>query len=244
MKLIGIMILALLICENAHAQFNGGVKYIWQNDVTKINASVEIYSADIEKSKGCIYFITNVDTSFNSKPDSIFKQFIASSTVQCTIVKISFYNLYDSSKISQLSSELINFILPDVAKKYKNIAKATPILIGVNDYALVALHAAIFHSDKITNTALFFNEYQPNMVVCAALKSSSKLIKGKLFMYVNSEEENGLVTDSLAESLALNSSIVLYKYDDVNARVSKTIFTEAYNWLLADGNNYVLKTDD
>ena len=244
MKLFCIIISTLLFCYNANAQLNNGVKYIWQNEVTKINASVEIYETSIKKSKGSIYFITNVDTSFNSYSDSLFNQFVASATFQYNVVKISFYNLYDSSKMALFSNELMNYILPDVSKKYKFINKADAVISGVNDYAIVALHAAINYSDKINKTAIFFNEYQPSVLLCAELETSSKLIKGKLFMYVNSEEENGLMTDSLAENLALNSAILLYKFDDVNGAATKNIFTEAYNWLMADGNNYVLKMDN
>ena len=243
MKFLFAIIPFILFCENANAQFADTIKYVWQNETTKINASIEIYNAENTKSKGCIYFITHSDTSFKSISDSLFNKFIASSS-QLNIVKISFYNLYDTNKLSLFSTELINFILPDLAKKYKQLSNSTLILAGINDYALVALHAAMYNSEKINSTALFFNEYKPETAFSKELKSSPKQLKGKLFMYVNGGEENSLLTDSLAENLALNSSIILYKYDDENVQASKNIFTEAYNWLIADGNNYVLKTDD
>jgi hypothetical protein len=243
-KLFFAKILTIIFFVNADAQVIGTVKYIWQNEATKINASVEVYNTEHKKNKGCIYFITNVDTAFNSKSDSLFKQFIISSTLQYNVVKVSFYNVYDSSKLSFFSKELMDFILPDISKKYKFLDDADVVISGINNYALVALHTAINYSDKINKTALFFNDYQPDVMLCATLESSSKLIKGKLFMYVNTQDEEGLSTDSLAEKLALNSSILLYKYDDVNAHASQLIFTEAYNWLMADGNNYVLKTDN
>ncbi len=244
MKLLGVIILSILICQNTNAQLTTALKYIWQNDVTNINASVQIYETDNKKNKGSIYFVTNVDTTFNSYPDSLFKQFIASSTLQYTVVKISFYNLYDSSKISLFSKELMTFILPDINKKYRIIDKGSSIISGVNDYALIALYAATHYAEQINKTAIFFNEYIPNVLLCNELESSSKLLKGKLFMYVNSDGDNDLITNKLAENIALQSSIILYKYDDTNALASKYIFTEAYNWLMADGNNYVLKTED
>ncbi|MCY7292262.1 MAG: hypothetical protein LH615_08780 [Ferruginibacter sp.] len=244
MKLFCVIISAILFCDHLNAQLTSAVKYIWQNDSTKINASIEIYDTDNKKSRGSIYFITNVDTTFNSHPDNFFKQFIASSTLQYTFIKISFYPSFDSSKMSVFSKELMDFILPDVSKKYKLFSKGDAVISGINDYALVALHAAIHYSDKINKTAVFFNDYVPNVFLCNQLETSSRLIKGKLFMYVNGEEENSFITNTLAEKLAIYSPIVLYKYDDVNALASKYIFTEAYNWLMADGNNYVLKTED
>ncbi len=234
----------MLFCVIVNAQTINVVKYIWQNETTNTNASVEIYDTDRKKNKGCIYFITQVDTAFQSRQDSLFNQFIVSSSVQYAVVKISFYNKYDSSKLSLFSKELVDFILPDIAKKYKAIPKSNAILSGINEYALVALYAAIHNSNKINKTALFFNEYQPDYSLCEALESSAKKIEGKLFMYVNTKEEDDLMTDSLAENLALNSSVLLYKYDDVNAAASKNIFMEAYNWLMADGNNYILKIDN
>ena len=234
----------MLFCNNVNAQLANAVKYIWQNDSTKINASVEIFENDSKKSNGCIYFISNVDTTFNGYPDSLFKQFVASSTLQYNVVKISFYSLFDTSKMSVYSKELMSFILPDVMKKYKSLCKTDAVISGINDYALVALHAAIHYSDKINKTAVFFIDYLPNEFLCKELELSFKLIKGKLFMYVNGNEENSFSTDTLAENLALHSSIVLYKYDDDNAIATKYIFTEAYKWLMADGNNYILKTED
>lgn len=234
----------MLFCVSVNAQTINVVKYIWQNETTNTNASVEIYDTDRKKNKGCIFFITQVDTAFQSRQDSLFNQFIVTSTVQYAVVKISFYNLYDSSKLSLFSKELVDYILPDVAKKYKSIPKSNAILSGINEYALVALNTAIESSNKINKTALFFNEYQPNILLCEALESSAKKIEGKLFMYVNTKEGNGLITDSLAENVALNSSVLLYKYDDVDAAASKSIFMEAYNWLMADGNNYILKIDN
>lgn len=244
MKLLGLIISSLLFSLKIDAQILNAEKYIWQNETTKTTASVEIYDSDSKKSKGCIYFITNVDTAYNSRQDSLFKQFIVPSTGQYAVVKISFYNKYDSSKLSKFSTELVTYILPDVAKKYKTITKATAILSGVNEYAVVALYAAIHNSKIIDKTAIFFNEYQPDVSLCATQESSAKKIEGKLFMYVNTKDENVSITDSLAENLALNSSVLLYKYDDVSAAASKNIFKEAYNWLMADGNNYILKTDD
>ena len=244
MKLLCVTILLLLHCVSVNAQTINAVKYIWQNETAKTNASVEIYDTDSKKSKGCIYFITNVDTAYTSRQDSLFNQFIASSNSQYAVVKISFYDLYDSSKLSLYSTELVENILPDVGKKYKTISKSNTILSGVNEYAVLALYAAIHNSNKINKTALFFNEYQPDKLLCEVLESSAKKIEGKLFMYVNTKEENNFITDSLAENLALNSSLLLYKYDDADAGASKNIFLEAYNWLMADGTNYILKIDN
>ncbi len=244
MKLIGVIILAIIFCQHTNAQYTNASKYIWQNDLTKIKASVQIYETNYKKNNATIYFITNVDTTFNSYSDSLFTQFTASSILQYNVVKISFYDLYDTSKISLFSNEVINFILPDIIKKYKTIDKASTIISGVNDYAFIALYAATHYSDKINKTAIFFNEYMPNVMICNELAASSKLLKGKVFMYVNGEREDDFIINKLADNLALYSSIILYKYDDENSIASKYIFTEAYNWLMADGNNYVLKTED
>lgn len=244
MKSFCIIIFTIIFCHHANAQLNNEVKYIWQNEFSKINASVQIYKNSSKPTKGSIYFITNVDTIFNSHSDSIFKQFISSSSLQYDVIKISFYDLYDSSKLTLFANELINNILPDINKRYKNVIKKNAILSGVNGYALVALQAAIQYSNTIEKTAVFFNEYLPNKEVCKQLAAASKLMKGKLFMYVNVKEDENLVADELAESLALYSTIILYKYDDENGLASKYIFTEAYNWLMADGNNYILKSED
>lgn len=244
MKRLCFIICTIIICYQAKAQLPNDVKYIWQNDSSKINASVQIYKNIKKESKGVIYFITHVDTIYNSNPDSLFKQFISSSTIQYDVIRISFYESFDSSKLTLFSKELMEHILPDISKRYKNIIWKNPILSGINDYALVALQAAIQYPSTIEKTAIFFNEYIPNKEVSVKLGSSTKLMKGKLFMYVNVSENENLVADKLAENIALHSSLLLYKYDDENAKAANYIFTEAYNWLLADGNNYILRTED
>ena len=151
------IIIFTIFCHHANAQLNNEVKYIWQNEFSKINASVQIYKNSSKPTKGSIYFITNVDTIFNSHSDSIFKQFISSSSLQYDVIKISFYDLYDSSKLTLFANELINNILPDINKRYKNVIKKNAILSGVNGYALVALQAAIQYSNTIEKTAVFFS---------------------------------------------------------------------------------------
>ena len=244
MKLFSVIILSILFNEEIQAQVLNAEKYIWQSETTKTSASIEIFDNDYKKSKGYIYFISTVDTAYNSYADSLFTYILNSSANKSTLIKISFYPTLDSSKMSVLSEELMKFIIPDLTKKFSLFTKANAVLVGINDYGLVALHTATYYSDKINKTAVFFNNYLPDEFLCNQICLTASLIKGKLFMYVNGNDEIKVLTDKFAEKLALNSSILLYKYDEENADTSISIFTEAYNWLVADGNNYIITTED
>ena len=232
-----------MFCKTTQAQNSQFEKYIWQNENKKINASIEIYGSESIKSKSCLYLITGVDTTLNAQSKDITSKFVEGSAPDYKMVKITFYAPCDSTTNLLFSRELENFILPDVQKRY-NIDSSNIIFAGVNDYACVALHTSLQKRNKSNKTILFFNNYQPDDFVCQALENATRGLTGKIFMYVNSDEQSVSATNSLAESMALNSSVLLYKYDEGNTGVTTNILREACNWLLADGSNYILKKED
>lgn len=222
---------------------DSSIKYIWVNEKTPISAVIEIYGLQKSKSACSIYFLKNVDTVYNSGTDSLFQTFTNRPFLNCPIIKISFIN-YDSvsdKKIKLYSDAFIKLILPDIQKKYQQLNSNNLIVSGMNDFALVALFSGTINSFKINKTALFFNEDVDFSKITLLNLEGFKHLKGKLFIYVNHQNYDDVFTDSLASNIALTSPAVLYKYDNYANLLPFNIFIEAYKWLMAEGNNYIIE---
>lgn len=225
---------------------DSSLKYIWVNETSTVSAVIEIYGLQKSKSASIIYFLKNVDTVYNSYTDSLFQTFTNSSFLNCPVIKISFIN-YDSvsdKKIKLYSDAFIKLILPDIQKKYQQLKSNNVIVSGVNDFALVALFGATINSFKISKTALFFNDDVDFSKSTLLNLEAFKNLKGKLFIYVNHQNYDDVFTDSLASNIALASPAVLYKYDNYANLLPFNIFIEAYKWLMAEGNNYIIENTD
>ncbi len=248
MKLFFSIILATVIIFNSAAQsLDSSVKYIWKNEATNITASVKIYGLQQTNKSFCIFYLNSVDTVYNNISDSLFNAFVNISMLNCPVIKINFYNVADTvsgKKIKLYAEEFSKFILNDVQKKYPRIRTHNLIVSGVDYFAMVALSAAIDNPQKINKTALFFHDIENTALLGNVSVADAKKLKGKLYLYINSQNKEDKLADSLANDLALNSTIVLYKFVDFGSLETSSIFKEAYNWLLADGNNYIIRNND
>ena len=220
-------------------------KYIWTNEETKISASVEIFGLQLASKQYCVFYLTNVDTVYNNISDSLFKEFVNRSTLKCPIIKISFYNLLDSTppqKIRLYENALTKFIVADVQKRFPKINTQNLVITGIDFFAVVALAVAIKKPTQINKAALFFNE-EENVRLLNSVLSSAKRLKGKVYLFVNHKLSKDFI-ESPIEDLANNSSIDLYKFDYFGDLLPSSIFEEAYHWLLAEGNNYIIRNND
>ena len=246
--LISAILIFLFSFNNVTAQVvDTTVKYIWKNEETKFTAAIEINGLQSKKNNSIIYFLKEVDTVYNFHSDSLFEAFTNNSLLNCIIVKISFYNLGDSiseKKIKLFSDEFCNKIVPDFLQKFKLPPTANLIISGINNLAQVALYSTLKNYKKINKTALFLNSNISQSLLNIFNNEDYQHLFGKLFIYVKHENNIESFTDSLAVKLALASSGVIYKYDDFESRLPVNIFFDAYKWLIAEGNNYIIKTND
>lgn len=248
MKLFLSFILVFFIFFYSKAQtVENTVKYIWKNDVTNISASVEIYGLQKSNNSFCIFYLNSADTVYNNISDSLFNYFVNISTLNCPVIKINFYNFLDTvpqHKIKLYAKEFSEFILADISKKYLQINTGNLLVSGIDIFGAVALFSAINDPLKINKTALFMNENKESVLSLTVSATDAKKLKGKLYLYVNHQESYTGFTDSLANNIGINSSAVLYKYDVFDKRISTAVISEAYKWLLADGNNYIIEDVD
>lgn len=238
-----ILILSLYFEVTAQSQ-DSNIKYIWKNDLSNIAAAINIYGSQQNKNSFCIFYLNSVDTVYNNISDSLFNEFANISSLICPVVKISFYNIPDTNstiKMKSYAEEFTNFILTDVLKKLPSVKSNNFIVSGLDFYAAVVLYAATTNAKKINKTALFLHETDNAGILKNIGSADLKKLKGKMYIYVNHQQSEKLFADVLATDIVLNSNVVLYKFDHFGNYQSSFIFDEAYNWLLADGNNYIIR---
>ena len=245
MRIFATIISFLLFSFAPHAQtLESNHKYIWKNDKSGISAAVEIYGLNQSNPSFCIFFLNSVDTVYNNVSDSLFNEYANISSLKCPIVKISFYNNLDTASAIRMklyAEEFSNFIIADALKKLPAVKADNYIVSGIDFFAAVVLYASSTNAKKINKTALFLNETDNASLLKSIGQTDLKKLKGKLYLYVNHQHKEKLFADSVATDIALNSNIVLYKFDHFSTYESSFIFDEAYNWLLADGNNFIIR---
>ena len=249
MKNLVIIIISVFSCFKTVAQqTDNSIKYIWKNDTTNITAAVEIHGLQkYNKSSFCIFYLNSVDTAFKSFSDSLFNSFVNISNLNCPLIKISFYNdvaPVTGKKATSFADEFSYSILGDIQKKYPQLKTNMSIVSGLNFFAIVALVISSNNPLKINKTALFFNENTHIDLSGIIGLAEAKKLKGKIYLYVNHQKTSESFVDTLANFLALNSSAVLYKLDHYVSIDTLADFEEAYYWLMAEGNNYIIKNED
>jgi hypothetical protein len=220
-------------------------EYKWESNDGKTVAQISIKPAvENASNKTILYFITMQDSASENLIDTSCNSIFNALPASCTPIKIALYQKLDSQEIYDfigLSKLLIKEILPFVHKKSTWLKEANVIMAGVDLGAEVALISALSFPDKFNKTALFFNNTFAIFSYRGEFDKLAPSIKGKLFMYVKHANEELNITDEMANSLALKSSIMLYKIDvDAEYDIS---FEDGYKWLMADGNNYIIETE-
>jgi hypothetical protein len=224
---------------------NNDIQLNWENSNKDISARISI-TAPLENTnkKITVYFINMVDSvgkEYNNKNENFVFNDVSS---LFTLIRISLFQMHDSEVVpnfSTLSKVFVNDIMPFIHKQYPLSKIGDGIIAGENAGAEIALNTSLNFSEKFNKTALFFDKYLSGF---SYIKDFVKTltIKGKLFISENHKGGKFDTVDGLAHIVGLNSSVMIYKldnYEDENV----DLFKYGYNWLLADGNNIILKTE-
>jgi hypothetical protein len=221
------------------------IEYIWESNDGKTTARISIKPA-LEKAsnKTIFYFIAMHDSINENFVDINYDSITKSLPTSYTGVKISLSQKLDSQEVRDLfllSTLLVNDIFPFINKSWVLPKVNNTIIAGVDAGAEVALISALSFPNKFNKTALFFNKPFAGFAYSNQFDVLAPNIKGKLFMYVKHADGELNIIDEMANRLALKSSIMLYKIDAYNEEAIS--FEDGYKWLMADGNNYVIKTE-
>jgi hypothetical protein len=227
-----------------HAQADAKpIKYAIALDST--NAQIEIWPA-AQEPKNTIYFLSFKDSLKEISIDTVFQNFAKQFSEKLSFVKIIFDNVADSlsaNTIATLANSLSNEIIPDSRKKYPKIITDNFVLVGLNTGGIIAITSACFFPEKINKVAAFFENDEPKLSNSDAINLVAAKIKGKLFVHTSQKNTTTNNTNLMLDNLALKSSVMLYKIDDFEDALTVDILAEAYYWLMANGNNYIIKTE-
>jgi hypothetical protein len=230
-----------LIAQNV----TNATEYIWKSNDGKTSAQISIVpSLERVTNKTIFYFIAVQDSINGNLLDSSYYNIAKSLPTSCTAIKISFSQKLDSQEVSDLfllSTLLVNDIFPFINKSGVLPKENNTIIAGVDAGSEVALISALSFPNKFNKTALFFNKPFAEFAYSNQFDILAPNIKGKLFMYVKHTENKINIIHEMANRLALKSSIMLYKIDAYEEDIIS--FEDGYKWLMADGNNYVIKTE-
>ncbi len=230
-----------LLAQNA----TNTIEYTWQSNDGKTAAQIFIKAAlENASNKTVFYFIALQDSVSNNVVDTVYNSIVAALPTSCTAIKISLSQKLDSIEVRDffaLSKLLVTEVLPFVHQKYAAAKNANTTLAGIDAGAEIALISALSFPDKFNKTALFFNKAFAGFTYSNQFDVLAPSIKGKLFLYVKHTENEINIIDDMVIRLALKSSIMLYKIDVYEEE--NIYFEDGYKWLMADGNNYIIKTE-
>jgi hypothetical protein len=229
----------------------------WKNAKDKVFATINIFSSQkleiITKKIPVVYFLEmeNDSAKSNSILNNVSAQF-KDSILPFLLVRISFktdsFYLADSLKsnnVEIMSVATFSEIEPEIISAFhKIIDKKNVFVTGINDGALAALYAARIYKNEIKSAGLFFDNYifsQNNISRLNLFDPTNKYNKLFFYSYGNIAQQNSM--ESFTDSLGLLSNIMMYKVDENEEVKPVNIFNEFYQWITANGNNYIIKTD-
>jgi hypothetical protein len=244
LKIIFATIFALFCFAHVHAQADTKpLKYAIALDST--NVDIEIWPA-LQAASNTIYLINFKDSLNGFSTDTTFQNFAKQFSEKLSFVKIIFNDVADTlsaKTIATLANSLSNEIIPDSRKKYPKIITDNFVLVGLNTGGIIAITSACFFPEKINKVAAFFENDEPTLSNSDAINLVAAKIKGKLFVHTSQKNTTTNNTNLLVDNLALKSSAMLYKIDDFEDALTVDILAEAYYWLMANGNNYIIKIE-
>jgi hypothetical protein len=221
------------------------IEYTWQSNDGKTAAQISIKpESENDGNRTIFYFIAMQDSVSNNLVDINFNNIVTTLPSSCTTIKISLSQKLDTLEVRdffKLSKLVVTEILLFVHQKHAVPNNLNAILAGVDAGAEIALTSALSFPDKFNKTALFFNKAFAGFAYSNQFDVLAPSIKGKLFLYVKHTENEINIIDDMVIRLALKSSIMLYKIDVYEEE--NIYFEDGYKWLMADGNNYIIKTE-
>lgn len=144
---------------------------------------------------------------------------------------------------------LIQTLKPFIDKHYRTIpSKENTTIAGASMGGVIAYYAALKYPEVFGKAGVFSPAFWTAPALAGFTDSlSSGTISSKFFFYMggNEGESNVLLMDEMAERLAAHSSTMIYTITDAEGKHNETAwhkwFAEFYNFMMADGFNYITK---
>lgn len=248
MKIICSILLLFSGNQMLQAQDTTGkmIYYDWESKDNTLRAQISLKpSTDFVGIKTALYYLALADSAQEKYTDSNYMAIcraVPPSTIVFNIQLLVNNDSLSNPIFLELSKLVVGQLIPDIVKKFPMCSGRNVILAGTNESAVIALSAACLSPDKFNKTALFFNGYAPGFALSNQFDSLAVKIKGKLYLQITNNENQFNSIDYLANVLALKSSIMLFKIDADDNNAFEMDFKEGYNWLMANGNNFIIDT--
>lgn len=195
--------------------------------------------------------------------DECLDSLIRSGKTPCLVVGIDNgpqrMNEYNPSGIEQFGKgegdAYVDFITqtlkPYIDQHYRTLASRENTLIaGSSMGALISYYAMLKRPDVFGKAGLFSPSFWASPAMKPLTDSVAGKMNGKFFFYAGAKEGDSFIHDSgqIQESLGERSSAMIYSVIDPNGSHNEQAwrkwFAEFYNWIMADGFNYVVRTKE
>lgn len=137
---------------------------------------------------------------------------------------------------------------PFIDSHYRTMSsKENTTIAGSSMGGVIAYYAALKYPEVFGKAGIFSPAFWTAPALAGFTDSLSGAIGSKFFFYIggNEGEDNVLLMDEMAERLAAHSGAMIYAVTDAAGRHNEAAwqkwFAEFYNFIMADGFNYITK---
>lgn len=195
--------------------------------------------------------------------DECLDSLIAKGNPACIVVgiengtnRVTEYNPYDNERFGkEEGTAYVDFIVqtlkPFIDKNYKTISGTESTLIaGSSLGALISYYAILKYPAVFGKAGIFSPAFWIAPEIKTLTDSLGKKVNAKFFFYMGGLEgqENIDEMNTIALQLGTVSGSMIYTITDSNSRHNEVAwrkwFAEFYQWIMADGYNFVIKTED
>lgn len=201
--------------------------------------------------------------------DEIMDSLLASKKQECIIVGIDHggnkrmneYNPYEfileggtyaSQKFLPEGDAYIDFLTqtlkPFIDKHYRTLpSKENTIIAGSSMGGVISYYAALKYPGVYGKAGIFSPAFWTATKLAALTDSISNKVSAKFFFYMGGQEgeKNITLMDEMTDKLGTNSGSMIYSVTDAGSKHNEAAwhkwFAEFYNWMMADGYNYITK---
>lgn len=143
---------------------------------------------------------------------------------------------------------IVQTLKPFIDKNYRTLAsKENTIIAGSSMGGLISYYAMIKQPQVFGKAGIFSPTFWTAPAINQLTDSLVGKISGKFFFYIGGQEGDAFIKDmqAIQESLGEKSQAMIYSVIDENGMHNEKSwrkwFAEFYNWIMADGFNYVIK---
>jgi predicted alpha/beta superfamily hydrolase len=146
---------------------------------------------------------------------------------------------------------MVQTLKPFIDSSYRTLpGRENTLVAGSSMGGLISYYAILTHPDVFGKAGIFSPAFWTAKDISKMTDSLGSKIKGMLFFYMGGLEGDKYLSDmqETCDKMGRISSSFIYTAIDSqgthNERAWRKWFAEFYEWIISDGNNYLIKTSD